>query len=126
MKEASVNAETVRTWLGYAAASLRENRTYLTQLDAAIGDADHGTNMDRGFTAVLEKLAAADGGTPPGRLLTTAGSTLVSTVGGASGPLWGTALRRAGRALGEADEFDGAEVAGGLPAAPHGVGQLRP
>ena len=107
MKEASVNAETVRTWLGYAAASLRENRNYLTQLDAAIGDADHGTNMDRGFTAVLEKLAATDEETPPGRLLTTAGSTLVSTVGGASGPLWGTTLRRAGRAPGEAEAFDG-------------------
>jgi phosphoenolpyruvate---glycerone phosphotransferase subunit DhaL len=124
MEEASVNAETVRTWLELAAASLRENRDYLTQLDAAIGDADHGTNMDRGFTAVLEKLAAADGGTPPGRLLVTAGSTLVSTVGGASGPLWGTALRRAGRALGEAEEFDGAELAEALQAALDGVVEL--
>jgi len=124
MEETGVNAETVRTWLELAAASLRENRDYLTQLDAAIGDADHGTNMDRGFTAVVEKLAAADGGTPPGRLLTTAGSTLVSTVGGASGPLWGTALRRAGRALGEADEFDGAELAAALQAALDGVVEL--
>jgi phosphoenolpyruvate---glycerone phosphotransferase subunit DhaL len=124
MEEASVNAETVRTWLELAAASLRENRDYLTQLDAAIGDADHGTNMDRGFTAVLDKLAAADGGTPPGRLLVTAGSTLVSTVGGASGPLWGTALRRAGRALGEAEEFDGAGLAEALQAALDGVVEL--
>src|SRR5256886_3246659 len=110
MKEASVNAETVRTWLGYAAASLRENRNYLTQLDAAIGDADHGTNMDRGFTAVVAKLGTPDAPTLPGPLLTTAGSTLVSTVGGASGPLWGTALRRAGRSLGDVAEFDGAQL----------------
>ena len=79
-----MNAETVHRWLVLAAASLKEQREYLTQLDAAIGDADHGTNMDRGFTAVVEKL---DTSAPPGRLLTTAGSTLVSTVGGASGPL---------------------------------------
>src|SRR5919199_5094190 len=95
MEGTSVNAETVHRWLEGAAASLKENRDYLTQLDAAIGDADHGTNMDRGFTAVLEKLDSIDGATPPGRLLVTIGGTLVSTVGGASGPLWGTALRRA-------------------------------
>src|SRR5437763_11657289 len=94
--EAVVNASTVRSWLEGAAASVREQRGYLTQLDAAIGDADHGTNMDRGFTAVVEKLETLEE-LPPGKVLTTAGSTLVSTVGGASGPLWGTALRRAGR-----------------------------
>src|SRR5919109_3765 len=84
----SVDAGTIRRWLTEAAAAVREQRDYLTQLDAAIGDADHGTNMDRGFAAVVEKLGGVDG--PPGKLLTTAGSTLVSTVGGASGPLWGT------------------------------------
>src|SRR5207244_4291016 len=83
-------------------------------LDAAIGDADHGTNMDRGFTAVVAKLEETDGPVSPGRLLITAGGTLVSTVGGASGPLWGTALRRAGRALGEADEFGSDELASAL------------
>src|SRR5919204_5518115 len=97
--ETSVDAGTVRSWLASAAASLHEQRDYLTQLDAAIGDADHGANMDRGFAAVTQKLDGLEGG--PGRLLTTAGSTLVSTVGGASGPLWGTALRRGGRALGD-------------------------
>src|SRR5256885_7868457 len=81
----SVDAGTVRLWLETAAASLREQRDYLTQLDAAIGDADHGTNMDRGFTAVVGKLEGVQA--PPGKLLTTAGATLVSTVGGASGPL---------------------------------------
>ena len=121
--EAVVDASTVRRWLEEAAASVREQRDYLTQLDAAIGDADHGTNMDRGFAAVVDKLAAAEPSTP-GKLLTTAGSTLVSTVGGASGPLWGTALRRAGRTLGDADSFDAAELAAALEAALEGVVEL--
>ena len=109
-----MNSDTVRTWLTVAAASLREQREYLTQLDAAIGDADHGTNMDRGFTAVVEKIEGVESSDPPGRILTTAGTTLVSTVGGASGPLWGTALRRAGRTLGDAEEFDAAQLADAL------------
>jgi phosphoenolpyruvate---glycerone phosphotransferase subunit DhaL len=119
-----VDADTVRRWLTSAAASLHEQRDYLTQLDAAIGDADHGTNMDRGFTAVVEKLDTLDGPAAPGRLLTTAGGTLVSTVGGASGPLWGTALRRAGRALGEADEFGSDDLTRALDAALEGVVEL--
>jgi dihydroxyacetone kinase-like protein len=106
-----------------AAASLHEQRDYLTQLDAAIGDADHGTNMDRGFTAVIEKLDGLED-VPPGKVLTTVGSTLVSTVGGASGPLWGTALRRAGRALGDAEEVDGKQLADALDAALEGIVEL--
>ena len=117
-----MDAGTVKTWLNEAAAVVRDQRDYLTQLDAAIGDADHGTNMDRGFTAVVEKLDGIDG--PPGKLLTAAGSTLVSTVGGASGPLWGTALRRAGRSLGDAESFGGAELAEALDAALAGVVEL--
>jgi dihydroxyacetone kinase-like protein len=119
-----VNAETVQRWLAGAAASLREQRDYLTQLDAAIGDADHGTNMDRGFTAVRAKLEELNGTTAPGKVLTTAGATLVSTVGGASGPLWGTALRRAGRALGDSEEFGPSELADALAAALVGVVEL--
>lgn len=119
----SVNAETLRRWLTSAAEAVHDQRDYLTQLDAAIGDADHGTNMDRGFTAVAEKLGELDG-LPPGKLLTTVGSTLVSTVGGASGPLWGTALRRAGRALGDAEEFDGPQFAAALEAALAGIVEL--
>src|SRR5437868_1393254 len=122
MGGASVDAGTVKRWLETAAASMREQRDYLTQLDAAIGDADHGTNMDRGFTAVVDKLEGLEG--PPGKLLTTAGATLVSTVGGASGPLWGTALRRAGRTLGDAEDFDAAELADALDAALAGVVEL--
>ena len=124
MEGTSVNAETVHSWLQGAAASMKENRDYLTQLDAAIGDADHGANMDRGFTAVLAKLDAGDAPQAPGPMLVAAGSTLVSTVGGASGPLWGTALRRAGRALGDGDEFDGAQLALALRAALDGVVEL--
>src|ERR1700747_158828 len=122
MGGASVDAETVKRWLNEAAASVREQRDYLTQLDAAIGDADHGTNMDRGFTAVVEKLDGLEA--PPGKLLTTAGATLVSTVGGASGPLWGTALRRAGRSLGDAETFGGPELAEALDAALEGIVEL--
>src|ERR671923_621099 len=120
--ETGVDAGTVKRWLEGAATSLREQRDYLTQLDAAIGDADHGTNMDRGFTAVVEKLEGLEA--PPGKLLTTAGATLVSTVGGASGPLWGTAFRRAGRALGDAEEFDGQDLLAALRAALDGVVEL--
>jgi dihydroxyacetone kinase-like protein len=123
MEETSVDSATVRRWLDAAAAAVHEQRDYLTQLDAAIGDADHGANMDRGFAAVVEKLSTVDAA-PPGKLLTAAGATLVSTVGGASGPLWGTALRRAGRTLGDAPEFDGAELAGALEAALAGVVDL--
>jgi phosphoenolpyruvate---glycerone phosphotransferase subunit DhaL len=118
-----VNAVTLRRWLESAATSIHDQRDYLTQLDAAIGDADHGTNMDRGFAAVVEKLDGLEG-VPPGKVLTTAGSTLVSTVGGASGPLWGMALRRAGRALGDAEDFGGAELADALDAALAGVVEL--
>jgi len=105
-----VDVQTVQRWLRQSAAAIKENRDYLTQLDAAIGDADHGTNMDRGFSAVLAQLDGPDPPTSPGKALTAAGGTLVSKVGGASGPLWGTALRRAGRSLGDAEEFDGQQL----------------
>jgi dihydroxyacetone kinase-like protein len=119
-----VDAATVTRWLEGSAVSLHEQRDYLTQLDAAIGDADHGTNMDRGFASVVAKLGELDGSTPPGKMLVAAGSTLVSTVGGASGPLWGTALRRAGRSIGDGATFDVAELAAALEAALDGVVEL--
>ena len=119
-----MNTETVTRWMHECAVSIAEQRDYLTQLDAAIGDADHGTNMNRGFTAVEAKLAGLDSGTPPGRALMQAGSTLVSTVGGASGPLWGSALRRAGKALGDAETFDAAQLVDALQAALDGIVEL--
>jgi dihydroxyacetone kinase-like protein len=100
-----------------AAAAVRDQRDYLTQLDSAIGDGDHGTNMNRGFEAVEKALAGQNGNVPPGRLLILAGKTLVSTVGGASGPLWGSALRAAGRSLGDAESFEAPELAAALDAA---------
>jgi len=121
---AAVQSSTVTAWMQESAASLSEQSDYLTQLDAAIGDGDHGTNMDRGFTAVGSALAGQDGDVPPGRLLILAGKTLVSTVGGASGPLWGTALRRAGRALGDSPTFGGDELVVALQAAVDAVVEL--
>jgi dihydroxyacetone kinase-like protein len=120
-----MDADTVRKWMEMAAASIREERGYLTQLDAAIGDADHGTNMDRGFSALVECLNNNNSETRrPGELLVTAGDALVSTIGGASGALWGTALRRAGRALGDADQFQTEDLAGALEEALDGVVDL--
>jgi dihydroxyacetone kinase-like protein len=120
----AVTAETLDRWLRGCAAAIAEQRDFLTQLDAAIGDADHGANMTRGFAAVQVKLDDLDGGTPPGKLLIAAGSTLVSTVGGASGPLWGTALRRAGRSMGDGATFEAAALADALEAALDGVVEL--
>jgi phosphoenolpyruvate---glycerone phosphotransferase subunit DhaL len=115
--ETAVRAATVNAWMTEAADAVRGQRDYLTQLDAAIGDGDHGTNMDRGFAAVEKALAGQNGDLPPGRLLIVAGKTLVSTVGGASGPLWGSALRAAGRSLGDAETFEGDQLAAALDAA---------
>jgi dihydroxyacetone kinase-like protein len=121
---AAVRTSTIHAWMTLVAESVKDRRDYLTQLDAAIGDGDHGVNMDRGFDAVGKALAAQNGAIPPGKLLTLAGKTLVSTVGGASGPLWGTAFRRAGRALGDAEEFGGEDLLAALRAALDGVVEL--
>src|SRR3981081_2131685 len=108
---------TMRTWMTEIANSIRVERDYLVQLDAAIGDGDHGINLTRGFEAVVRACETESGGSP-GKLMTLAGRTLTSAVGGASGPLWGSALRRAGRTLGDApsvtpEQFVAA-LAGGL------------
>jgi phosphoenolpyruvate---glycerone phosphotransferase subunit DhaL len=121
---AAVRTTTIHAWMTTIAESVKDRRDYLTQLDAAIGDGDHGVNMDRGFEAVGKALAAQDGSLSPGKLLTLAGKTLVSTVGGASGPLWGTAFRRAGRALGDRQELDGRDLVVALRAALDGVVEL--
>jgi dihydroxyacetone kinase-like protein len=121
---ASVQASTVTAWMSEIAESVSAERDYLTQLDAAIGDGDHGINMDRGFSAVQQALAEQDTDVPPGRLLIVAGKTLVSTVGGASGPLWGSAFRRVGRSLGDAAEWDAEQLVEALAAARDGVVEL--
>lgn len=122
--ESIVHAKTVTTWLTDAGDEINAQADWLTQLDAAIGDGDHGTNMRRGFEAVGKALAGQADSSPPGRLLVVAGKTLVATVGGASGPLWGSALRRAGRALGESESFDAAQLVLALDAAIEGVVEL--
>ncbi|CAM5631115.1 dihydroxyacetone kinase subunit DhaL [Streptomyces fimicarius] len=112
-----------RRWMAAAAASVEREANHLTELDSAIGDADHGSNLQRGFTAVtavLEKDAPAT----PGAVLTLAGRQLISTVGGASGPLYGTLLRRTGKALGDADEVTQEQLAQAFAAGVAAVGQL--
>jgi dihydroxyacetone kinase-like protein len=111
-----MDATTITSWMREIETSVRAEKDHLVQLDAAIGDADHGTNMTRGFEAVVQALAA-DSGSPPGKLLGLAGRTLVSTVGGASGPLWGSALRSGGRVLGDHPSFDGPQLVDVLAAA---------
>jgi len=111
-----MDAATITSWMGEIERTVRSERDYLVQLDAAIGDGDHGTNMVRGFEAVVQALDGEDQA-PPGRLLILAGRTLVSTVGGASGPLWGSALRSGGRVLGDQPSFDGAQLVEVLAAA---------
>ncbi len=111
--------DTVR-WLRQLALVLRENRDFLTQLDSPIGDADHGINMDRGFQAVIEKLPSV-AGMDIGSILKAVGTTLVSTVGGASGPLYGTAFLRAGIATSGKHELYEEDVVGMLEAALEGI-----
>jgi phosphoenolpyruvate---glycerone phosphotransferase subunit DhaL len=111
-----MDAATITSWMREIEASVRVERDHLVQLDAAIGDGDHGTNMVRGFEAVVHALDA-DTGSPPGKLLILSGRTLVSTVGGASGPLWGSALRSGGRVLGDGATFDSNQLVEVLAAA---------
>jgi phosphoenolpyruvate---glycerone phosphotransferase subunit DhaL len=118
-----MDADFFRAWLSEAGAVIEAQRDHLTQLDAAIGDADHGTNLARGFSAIaaeLDKVATPT----PGSVLTKAGATLISKVGGASGPLYGMALRQAGKALGDAADADLAGLASSLEAALAGVQKL--
>ncbi|WP_425864925.1 dihydroxyacetone kinase subunit DhaL [Arthrobacter sp. TWP1-1] len=107
-------------WLRRSAAVVAENRMALIELDRAIGDGDHGENMDRGFTAILEKLDAEPPATP-GAAFKLAAMTLMSKVGGAAGPLYGTAFLRAATTVGDAVELDPAALAAALGAARDGV-----
>jgi dihydroxyacetone kinase-like protein len=116
-----MDTEIFRAWITSAAAVIEVNRDHLTQLDAAIGDADHGANLARGFAAAC---VAISGTTTPGALLATVGSTLISKVGGASGPLYGVAFRRAGKSLGTLAEVDLPALEAALEAALAGVQQL--
>jgi len=107
-------------FLGMFADRLHERREELTELDSAIGDADHGINMDRGFTAVRAKLPELDG-SDLGAAAKAVGMTLISTVGGASGPLYGTFFLRLAAAAGERTALDAAELGTALRAGLEGV-----
>ncbi|MCN9240457.1 dihydroxyacetone kinase subunit DhaL [Streptomyces sp. RY43-2] len=98
-----LDADFFRRWMTAAAASVDREAERLTALDSPIGDADHGSNMQRGFRAVRTVLETEEPATP-GAILQVAGRRLISSVGGASGPLYGTLFRRAGKALGDAAE----------------------
>lgn len=107
-------------WLAAFRDRVTEQRSYLTELDSAIGDADHGANMARGMAAVMEKVEAA---APPtaDELFKTVGMTLVTSVGGASGPLYGTFFLRFGMAAGAVTECDAAALSSALRAGLDGV-----
>ncbi len=113
----------VLAWVRAFAARIAESKDALTELDSAIGDADHGINMDRGMRAVISKLDGVVDG-DPGQLLKTVGMTLISTVGGASGPLYGTLFMQAGTALAGKAEVTGDDWADALDAAIAGVQKL--
>lgn len=108
-------------WMTRFAELVTADAERLTRLDSAIGDGDHGSNLDRGLRAAVEALTED---LPPGKALITAGRALVSKTGGASGPLYGTALRRAGKALGDASEVGAASLGRALRAALEGVQEL--
>ena len=117
----SVSYDDVLAWVRAFASEVEANKEYLTQLDAAIGDADHGINMNRGMSAVAGKLDESAGDQDIGALLKTVGMTLVSTVGGAGGPLYGTLFLQMGTAAADKSELGPDDWAASLEAGIKGV-----
>ncbi|MDQ0942735.1 dihydroxyacetone kinase subunit DhaL [Streptomyces sp. V1I1] len=118
----SVDTDLARTWVQAIAAAVDKHKDHLTQLDSAIGDADHGVNMKRGFSAVTTALADYKPDTV-GAVLVKTGTTLISSVGGASGPLYGGAFRAMGKAL-DAPTADTQQFATALAAGLESVQKL--
>ena len=116
----SIHRDDILAWIRACAGIIAENSTYLTELDAAIGDADHGANMDRGFKAVVNKLAE-NSDKDIGTIFKTVGMTLLSTVGGAGGPLYGTFFLQAGMKSAGKMELSLQDWAEALEAALNGV-----
>jgi dihydroxyacetone kinase-like protein len=116
----NVTTAVLEEWVRRFATLVAENRAYLTELDAAIGDADHGSNMDRGLKAAVAALDETPPATP-GALFTKVGMTLVSTVGGASGPLFGTFFLRMGTSFGDSEAASPLDFAAALSAGLGGV-----
>jgi phosphoenolpyruvate---glycerone phosphotransferase subunit DhaL len=116
----AVSVDQLVAWLNRFAVLVAEQRNHLTELDSAIGDADHGANMDRGMSAVTAKVEATPSATVD-ELFKMVGMTLVTTVGGASGPLYGTFFLRFGMTAGAVTELDGPALAAALRAGLGGV-----
>jgi len=112
-----ITLEELKGWLAEFARLIAEHRAQLSELDAAIGDGDHGTNMDRGMQAVVAGMS----GETIGDLVKQAGMTLVSTVGGASGPLYGTFFLRFAASAGAVGELDAAQFAAAMRAGLDGI-----
>jgi phosphoenolpyruvate---glycerone phosphotransferase subunit DhaL len=123
MAVAAIDAARVRRWLEMYAERVSERAAELTALDAAIGDGDHGTNMERGFKAVRQRVLADASGKPIDQLLKETGMALLSTVGGAAGPLYGTFFLRMAAAAGPRAELSGDELAEAIAAGVEGVRQ---
>lgn len=116
-----MNGAALADFVRRAAEVVMADADRLTRLDAAIGDGDHGLNLSRGFAAAVEALPVES---PPGKVLIAAGRAIVSKTGGASGPLYGTALRQAGKTLGDAEEVDAALLGAALRTALEAVQEL--
>ena len=110
-----------RAWVARSADVIAENRVALITLDRAIGDGDHGENLDRGYSAVVKKIADLPEDASPADALKLVATTLISTVGGASGPLFGTAYLKAAGAVAGKNELDGAAIVDLLTAARDGI-----
>ncbi len=121
--DASLGAAFVLQWVNELARAVRDQRDYLTQLDAAIGDADHGINLDRGLTAAVAKLEGMRE-EPPGTILEAVGTALTFTVGGAAGPLYGSGFRGLGQALGSNQWFGPEDLLVALRAALEAIQRL--
>jgi dihydroxyacetone kinase-like protein len=117
----SVTYDDVLRWIRTFAAEVESKKEYLTQLDAAIGDGDHGINMQRGMSAVVAKVDSQAGEHDIGALLKTVGMTLVSTVGGAGGPLYGTLFMQMGTVVSGKGELSPDDWAAALDAGVAGV-----
>lgn len=117
-----ITRQQIIQWLETSQVVLEEKKAYLTELDSPIGDADHGINMARGFNKVVEKLpSVAD--TDIGNILKSSGMALISSVGGASGPLYGTFFMRAGDAVQSRQELDAQDIVNMLDAGLEGLVQ---
>jgi dihydroxyacetone kinase-like protein len=117
----ALGIEWTKQWVTLSAEAIESHRTELTTLDRSIGDGDHGENMERGFTAVLAKLPDVADDAAPADLLKLVATTLISTVGGASGPLFGTAYLKGSAAVSGVDDLDGAALVSLLTAARDGI-----